>query len=161
MSGHVEFLKKQIELLQGRIEDLEDQLEEADHRPTLYRCVWENGDVSIVFADSEDDAYDLLDEVGEARHSETIVSFVESGFAVHFTPHKETSESLLDGEGPVDYYTFALEGFGEGTEMEGGSLEEPLAKQGWETKESIRKDCAARLGAERLSEAEEERMKLS
>lgn len=89
----------------------------------LYRCLWPNGDVSVVLARNKTDAIFELDEVGGATPS--YLEEIVDTFMVHFVPVQGRPDGDDDPGG-----RWALEGFGELTCDESGPLAWELADAG-------------------------------
>ena len=90
----------------------------------LYRCLWPNGDVSIVWANNKLHAIDLLDEVGGACNNDLEV-LTDYPMAIHLCPKIDT---FNEGDGDETSGDWALEGFDERTCDEGGPLDYALAE---------------------------------
>lgn len=99
----------------------------------LYRCDWNNGDVSLVWAEDESDAIFVLDEEGEAS-LDMLTEIAESG-ALHLFPISDPEQE--DGE---DLATWKLEHASEAW-SDGGPLSLDFAKERLLMRSQALADC--------------------
>jgi len=139
-------LRREIEILESEVAGAEDFIART---PSLYKCAWPNGDVSVVYATNEEDAIEWLDEVGGAE-PEMLTELAAGTFMLHFTPTHDEEAEWEEGDGEK-YYTWVLENFGGCTVDDGGALSDEEAKKGVEEQEKRTRDAVIREKRESMT----------